>query len=80
MKFIYGINTISISICRNEFNQRFGVTTAFLATHSGLIRWMNFQKPNNNYVADSRPEYAIVFHFHFVRSFEKQQSLWSMII
>lgn len=44
------------SIRRNEFDQRFGITTAFLATHSGLTRWMDFQKPNNNYVADSRPE------------------------
>lgn len=44
---------------RNEFDQRFGITTAFLATHSGLTRWMDFQKPNNNYVAQSRPEYVI---------------------
>lgn len=43
---------------RNEFDQRFGITTAFLATHSGLTRWMDFQKPNNNYVAQSRPEYV----------------------
>lgn len=49
------------SIYRNEFNQRFGITIAFLATHSGLIRWMNFQKPINNYVADSQPQY-VVFH------------------
>lgn len=53
------ITILSISN-RNEFNQRFGITTAFLATHSGLTRWMNFQKPNNNYVADSRPEYVLL--------------------
>ncbi|XP_031633434.1 voltage-dependent calcium channel subunit alpha-2/delta-3 isoform X3 [Contarinia nasturtii] len=40
----------------NEFDQRFGITTSFLATHSGLVRWMDFQKPNNNYVADSQPD------------------------
>ncbi|XP_023033744.1 voltage-dependent calcium channel subunit alpha-2/delta-3 isoform X1 [Drosophila willistoni] len=27
---------------RNEFKQRFGVTVAFLATHSGLTRWHEF--------------------------------------
>ncbi|KAH8402487.1 hypothetical protein KR009_012344 [Drosophila setifemur] len=27
---------------RNEFKQRFGVTMAFLATHSGLTRWHEF--------------------------------------
>ncbi|XP_055322700.1 voltage-dependent calcium channel subunit alpha-2/delta-3 isoform X3 [Sitodiplosis mosellana] len=47
----------------NEFDQRFGITTAFLATHSGLTRWMDFQKPNNNYVADSHPEEPSVSNF-----------------
>lgn len=51
------------SIYRNEFNQRFGITIAFLATHSGLIRWMNFQKPINNYVADSQPQYVFFILF-----------------
>ncbi|XP_067644741.1 voltage-dependent calcium channel subunit alpha-2/delta-3 isoform X4 [Eurosta solidaginis] len=27
---------------RNEFRQRFGITVAFLATHSGLTRWQEF--------------------------------------
>ncbi|XP_012158021.1 voltage-dependent calcium channel subunit alpha-2/delta-3 isoform X4 [Ceratitis capitata] len=27
---------------RNEFKQRFGITVAFLATHSGLTRWQEF--------------------------------------
>lgn len=35
---------------RNEFDQRFGITMAFLATRSGLTRWMDFQKSNYEYV------------------------------
>lgn len=54
---------------RSEFDQRFGVTTTFLATHSGLIRWLDFQKPNNNYVAESQSEYA----FHSTTTYKIEQ-------
>lgn len=27
---------------RNELKLRFGIRVAFLATHSGLTRWLNF--------------------------------------
>ncbi|XP_037933678.1 voltage-dependent calcium channel subunit alpha-2/delta-3 isoform X2 [Teleopsis dalmanni] len=30
----------------NEFKQRFGITVAFLATHSGLTRWQEFHSNN----------------------------------
>ncbi|KPU77118.1 uncharacterized protein Dana_GF13711, isoform C [Drosophila ananassae] len=36
---------------RNEFKQRFGVTLAFLATHSGLTRWHEF---HSNGLEDTR--------------------------
>lgn len=66
-KFYHCISITYIdSIYRNEFDQRFGITTAFLATHSGLTRWMDFQKPNNNYVGDSQPEYVSYKTFHLL--------------
>lgn len=58
---------IKFSWDRNEFDQRFCITTAFLATHSGLTRWMDFQKPKN--LTDSRPEYVLHFQDHFVIQF-----------
>lgn len=33
---------------RNELKQRFGITRAFLATHSGLTRWMDFSSDSDD--------------------------------
>lgn len=33
---------------RNELKQRFGITRAFLATHSGLTRWMDFTSDSDD--------------------------------
>lgn len=43
--------TIPFRLHRNEFKQRFGVTLAFLATHSGLTRWHEF---HSNGLEDTR--------------------------
>lgn len=43
---------------RNEFKQRSGVTVAFLATQSGLTRWMNFH--SNNVPDEFESEYVHV--------------------
>jgi hypothetical protein len=32
----------SMLFFRNEFKQRFGVSVSFLATHSGLLRWHDY--------------------------------------
>lgn len=44
-----------INSCREELKQRFGITRAFLATHSGLTRWMDFQSPRSD-LSDMKPE------------------------
>lgn len=41
---------------RNEFKQRFGVSVSFLATHSGLLRWQDY----NAMGEEIRPEYAMM--------------------
>jgi len=35
-------NGVGLCVYRKEFQQRLGVTIAFVATHSGLTRWQEF--------------------------------------
>lgn len=44
-------------ICfRNELKQRFGIRRAFLATHSGLMRWLDFhnETDTDDFITSSR--------------------------
>jgi hypothetical protein len=47
--YIWGIslNVIGSCVCRKEFQQRLGVTIAFVATHSGLTRWQELPGEEN---------------------------------
>jgi hypothetical protein len=46
------MSLVSLSSHRSEFKQRFGVSVSFLATHSGLLRWQDY----NQMGEEIRPE------------------------
>lgn len=45
-------NADFLNTFRNEFKQRFGVSVSFVATHSGLLRWLDHSISND----DIKPE------------------------
>lgn len=48
---------IYLFVHRLEFKKRFGVTTAFIATHSGLTRWVEI---NSNTADQTNREYDLI--------------------
>ncbi|XP_064214426.1 voltage-dependent calcium channel subunit alpha-2/delta-3 isoform X3 [Tribolium castaneum] len=51
-------------IPRDKFIRRFGITVAFLATHSGLTRWQDFPQ-NVDAIAREEPSFR---HFHMLHN------------